>query len=250
MLNCKGLTMKKLLRASAAFVTFFTHTPAYAQYDKDNDNAQMMMETQRTTQTQQVAPVQPTYTSTATTTVAPAPQIEPQAGNEYDFEGPYFGGDVGYTISSADINDTAGPDGDVGLDGWEGGLFLGYGFTWLSGYTGIELGYEWSGGEGDFDGVTYEQKNKWRATVRPGFNMNDEALGYAIIGYSRAEIEGNGDSSNLDGLVLGAGAEFNTQSPVKIRLEYTYTNYSDSDLGSANVDLQENGIKAGLVYRF
>lgn len=171
-----------------------------------------------------------------------------------DFTGPYVGGDVSYNMGSHEINDRSGPDGDVGLDGFEGGLFIGYGYThnfsWLGGYAGLELAYDWSKADGDFDANSFEKNHAWMVSFRPGVAMHQDALAYAVLGYTRAEFEANGDDSTLDGFVIGAGSEFSTRSPFKLRLEYTYANYEDSDIGGVSFDGHENEVKAGAVLRF
>jgi outer membrane immunogenic protein len=210
-------------------------------------------ETTSTTQTN----ANRTRTTTQTTT-ASAPSVvdtEPQAGgDEYDFSGPYVGGDIGYTFGNYDIDDPAGPDGEVDLDGWEGGLFVGYGFShdisWLGSYLGVEAGYEWSGADDDFAGIGYEKDHAWNLSLRPGFTVYDDVLAYGIIGYSRAEFQGGADDEDLDGLLLGLGGEFDTNSLIKLRLEYTYANYEDANLSGADFDGHENQFKLGVVYRF
>lgn len=172
-----------------------------------------------------------------------------------DFTGPYIGGDIGYTIGSAEINNPAGPDGDVGLDGWEGGVFAGYGMThdfgWLGGYGGVEAGYEWSGLDGRLGNAGFEKNGAWVLSFRPGLTMWSDTLAYGIVGYKRAEFENAaGDDENLDGLVLGAGTEFDTHSPLKGRIEYTYTNYEDAELDGVDFDEHENAIKVGALLRF
>lgn len=202
-----------------------------------------------------------TYTESAQASAAPR-EVQPSSGYDrtndrdslQDFTGPYVGADIGYNIGSYDTNDPGGPDGDVGLDGFEGGLFAGYGYThnmsWLGGYIGLEGGYEWSGAEGDLGGNEFAKDHAWVVSVRPGVAMHEDTLGYAVIGYSRAEFENNNDEETLDGLILGAGAEFSTRSPFKARIEYTYTGYEDADLGGVDFDGSENQIKLGGVFRF
>jgi opacity protein-like surface antigen len=240
-----------VLSSSAAFAQ-----SSYTSGGKGDGN--MMNDARYIDEEKAPAPVQ---TSATTTTTQPSTsyvqtsstQTEPPKDSMEDFKGPYVGGDIGYNIGSYDVNDPAGPDGDVGLDGWEGGLFAGYGFSydfdWLGGYLGLEGGYEWSGADGDMDGTSFEKDHAWLLTLRPGITMHEDALAYGIIGYSRANFESGNDDEDLNGLVVGAGSEFSTRSPLKIRLEYTYTNYEDTDLGGVNFDGHENQIKAGAVFR-
>lgn len=162
--------------------------------------------------------------------------------NPYDdFTGVYGGAQAGYGFTED-------------LEGWQGGVFLGYGMEHdmnpLGAYGGVEFGYDWGGFDGDTAGVPYEKDNAWNVTFRPGATIRDNALGYGIIGYSRAEFESNGAEDDLDGLILGLGAQFDTDTPFKPRLEYTYTNYEDTSVGGTNLDPNENAIKLGGFFQF
>jgi outer membrane immunogenic protein len=250
----------RALLYSIAALTLFAGGSASAQYAKDSDDLMQSSQYSVPNDRQEDSGAYANTRREAQVTTR-ASSIEPAAGSGgyatdpyKDFTGPYVGGDIGYNIGSYDVNDPAGPDGDVGLDGFEGGLFLGYGynhnFSWLGGYAGLELGYEWSGADGQLAGGGYEKDHAWLVTFRPGIAMHEDALAYGVIGYSRAEFESNGNEEDLDGLVLGAGSEFSTRSPVKLRLEYTYTTYEDANLGNVNFDGHENQLKAGAVFRF
>ncbi|NCC22626.1 MAG: porin family protein [Alphaproteobacteria bacterium] len=184
-----------------------------------------------------------------------AAQTEPAAGSDpwyADFTGPYAGADVGYAMGSYEITS---PAADLALDGMEYGVFAGFGFAqnflpWLGGYGGIEAAYYWSEQDGDVTGVGFEKDENIVLTVRPGVTFNQDVLGYGILGWSYANFEGRGTDEDLHGLVLGAGAEFDTQTPLNFRLEYTYTNYEDSNLGISSFDGHENNIKLGALLRF
>ena len=208
-----------------------------------------------------MSPVPERNTAAAADDYAVPAAIEPAAGvsetenrNMFDdFTGVYFGGDAGYQIGSAEIS-TPGFAADVGLDGFNGSLFAGYGFShsfgWLGGYAGIEAAYEWSGLDGAVAGTSYEKDNAWLLTFRPGLAMHEDVMGYGIIGYSRAEFESASSNEDLDGLIVGAGAEFDTDTAFKTRLEYTYTNYEEGSLGAGDFEEHENNIKVGALFRF
>lgn len=188
------------------------------------------------------------------------------SGNPADFTGPYAGGTLGYNIGSFDTDGTIGgvtASNDAGLDGFDGGLFGGYGFEFqpafmsglLSGFAAVELGYEWSDSDGDVLGTEIEKNDSMMISFRPGLSWNNAALGYGIIGYSRTEFEAAGDDDWVDGLQLGAGTEMGTVGPLKTRLEYVYTNYEDKnyDLGGGdNIDFEghDSTIKLGALMRF
>lgn len=174
--------------------------------------------------------------------------------NDTRFSGLYIGADVGYQTGNFDVNNPAGPDGDVGMAGMTGGVFAGYGWahptTDLAGYIGTEIGYEWSGNDGSITGTNVEKNGNWLATVKPGVIINRDTLAYGMVGYSRAEFEANGASEDLNGLVAGAGVEFANTSPVNMRMEYAHTSYEDKDIGGVSADGSDNTVKIGAVARF
>ena len=127
--------------------------------------------------------------------------------------------------------------------------------------------------------------NSWDVGARLGFVVSDNALVYALAGYSVAKIslhsyhnaysngnfpgqpwanvESNSDH-NKGGLLLGAGFEYALTENVSLKTEYRYVNYgtvSDSATGnwnynpggamiehSAKVDVQS--VRALLSYKF
>lgn len=178
--------------------------------------------------------------------------IEPAAGDgRNEFTGPYFGADVGYSMGTYESNPNAG---DVGLDGWLVNGFIGYGYAMggrgvLGGYGALELAYELSDASGDLNANNFEKKSAIKALVKPGLMAQGSAVGYGIVGYSRAEFEGNGIDEILNGLVLGVGSEFNTGLPLRMRVEYTYTNFEDANFGAVSFDGHESNITTGVVLR-
>jgi outer membrane immunogenic protein len=257
-LASKGNRMKKNL--SLAVMVLITSTSmglsAQGQYynaSSAKGDAQLLNDARAMKDEEPAAP------SPQSPNMAPPSTIEPYTGSDRDgpyddFKGFYGGGDIGYGIDSAEVNDPLGPDGDVGLKGVNGDLFLGYGFehsfSWLGGYAGLELGYEWSGVEGSLAGVSYEKNQAWNVSFRPGLSLHQDTLGYGIIGYSRGEFSAAGEETDLDGFILGAGAEFDTNTAFKTRLEYTYTNYEDGNFAGTGFEPQENNIKLGALFRF
>lgn len=233
--------MKKIIFSAMGILAVSgMSTSAIAQnYNKGNTNSRIMDDAQR---------MEAEETNAAEIRTMPTEvDIEPQAGDAYnnnpydDFTGIYGGGDVGYSFTE-----------DV--EGMNGSLFLGYGFEHdfkvLGAYAGLEIAHEWSGADGDAGGLSYEKDHAWVATFRPGVSVYDDMLGYGIIGYSNAEFETAAGDESLDGLVLGIGTQFNTQTAFKPRIEYTYTNYEDTDIAGTSFDPQENNIKLGAVFQF
>lgn len=158
-----------------------------------------------------------------------------------DFTGIYGGGDVGYSFTDD-------------AEGENGSLFLGYGFEhkfrWLGAYAGLEVGHEWSGADGGTGVLSYEKDRAWFATLRPGVSVMGDGLGYGIIGYTNAKFESGGADENLDGLMLGLGAQLNTHTAFKPRLEYIHTNYEEGRLNGTSFAPTENAVKLGAVFQF
>ncbi len=184
------------------------------------------------------------------------PTVEPRAGDESAYgAGFYIGADLGYNWGNFDADDTAGVDGDVDLDGVQGGLFFGYGFSHpfssFTGYLGFELGFEWSDADDGLDIHSYEKNYNFLATLRPGVVIYDgTSLLYGVLGYSRAELEGAGHEDDVDGFVAGAGAEIGAYNGFKVRFEYNYVDYEDASLNSVSLEGNESTLKAGVLYRF
>ncbi len=246
--------MKRIFPVALIITSALLSTSALAQgYDssaKGNDSQQMMNETRSSTYestTQQ--PAQTAYSSTETTSYSKS------TTGAYDaYTGPYVGGDIGYSFANHDVHDPSGPDGEADLDGVEGGAFAGFGFApnfldYLP-YIGVELAYEWAGADDNVGGNSFEKDHSWVATVRPGLLMPNKALAYGIIGYNRAKFESNATDTHANGLVLGGGVEMDTSMPVKVRLEYAYTNYREEHFNGVDFEGHENNIKAGVLYRF
>lgn len=208
------------------------------------DNARLMND-MRYMESKVTAPVYHTTQVQMETEEAQVSHIQPASGHKStpydDFTGIYGGGDVGYSFSD-----------DV--KGWNGSLFIGYGFEHefdvLGAYAGFELGHEWSEADGSTNGLSFQKDHAWTATLRPGVSIMDDGLGYGIIGYSRAEFASGGDEEYLDGMILGLGGQFNTGMAFKPRLEYTYANYEDASIGGTEFAATENAVKLGAVFQF
>ncbi|MBI1327822.1 MAG: outer membrane beta-barrel protein [Alphaproteobacteria bacterium] len=192
-----------------------------------------------------VAPVAPTL---------PPPVIERTIMTEKiirdKFAGAYLGAALGYSFGEVAIN-VAGVDLDTDVKGISGSAYAGYTMRTLGGYLGFEIAHEWSGADGDVvAGVTIDRDTAWSLTVRPGFAIGENTLAYGILGYSRATYEGLGSDETFGGAIFGLGAEFATGTPLRARLEYTYTDYSEETVGGVDFEPVDNAIRLGLLYRF
>lgn len=196
-------------------------------------------------------------------TPAIADSYNSDVARDGSFNGPYLGGSVNYNWTGGDATRTGfGSSDDIKVNGAEGGVLVGYGWQFdpgfldkvWSGYTAIELGYDWSGSNNDGALGTYFNKNQGvSVSLRPGFAWGNQALGYGIIGYSRSEFDVGGDEKWLDGYSLGLGTELAVVGPFKTRLEYVYTNYDEENFNTGvntNYEPVDNAVKLGAVFHF
>jgi outer membrane immunogenic protein len=218
--------------------------------------------------------------------------IEPTA---YDWTGPYIGLQGGYAWGENDVEVgdpvtaaiagfsadsdpiTLNPpaDGSIGIDGWAGGLHLGY--LWQ--HDSLVLGIEGDGEFADIDGDTdvfanagdtdptgtLEQDIDWLASLRlrAGFAM-DRALIYATGGLAvggvelTAEDNASGDSlSESDtqwGWTVGGGLDYAFTDDLSGRVEYRYTDLGKSEITvegqDFEVDATFHAVRAGLSWHF
>lgn len=154
---------------------------------------------------------------------------------------------------------------DTDVDGWEGGVLLGYKLDVLMdrmngfgvGMTGaVEGFYAWSDAEETSFGVTTEKENEWGVSFRPGFSFITNAtqsLGinpYGILGYRNTKFEAAAGpfsgSERYDGFELGIGTELVTFGNFGVRLEYSHTWYASEN----GVDPSADSLRMGVTYHF
>jgi outer membrane immunogenic protein len=250
--------MKKLLICSTAF-GLLAAAPVQAQSYSSANNAK-----DHDTTLGSANYVQPQKQAAATSEEAPT-NVEPAAGykeKNRNFDGFYIGADGGYDWGQTHSSDVGGSLGSADVRGWGGGAFAGYGTTLGSGgllggmmsgmYLGGELGYDWLGAHGDTSGSSYRERRDFRATIRPGVFF-DNVLGYGLAGYTRGDFRtdaGGGDNSEIGGYVVGLGVEGHTGTPLKARLEYSYSGFHSADLGTVRVKPHDNEVRVGLLYQF
>lgn len=115
-------------------------------------------------------------------------------------------------------------------------------------------------GGGGFD---IKQGRTIAATARLGFLVTPEGLLYARGGYANSRFTvSNGvmeDSHNRDGYQIGVGYEQQLQTNVSARLEYAYSDFGRTNIGSlaqnsgptdTSVKYRRNAVTAGLNFRF
>lgn len=142
----------------------------------------------------------------------------------------------GIDFARAEVDEEEDEEG--GSTSSKGGLYgIAGGFDFASG-TGLVFGVEGEISESTTDfceaGLCIDASRDLYVGGRVGTVVQDTALLYLKGGYTRARIEltASGDedteeldSTNLDGLRVGAGVEWNTGSPILVKVEYRYSNY-------------------------
>ena len=223
----KDKQMKKFLLIGTALIALSAATPAHAD----------------------------STTETTTTTSSSYDSYSRAHPSDSPLSGLYVGIYGGYDWSDADITG-ANPD----IDGFDGGVFLGYRIDHLwdsAGMTAaIEVAYGNSGADDTSGGITFEKGSEWEVSFRPGFeavNQMTSGIGlvpYGIIGYrntkfSATGVGGNG-SHRYDGFELGIGTEVMAMGNFGVRAEYAHTWYGEE----AGLDPDSNDLRLGVAYHF
>jgi opacity protein-like surface antigen len=159
-----------------------------------------------------------------------------------DWNGVYVG--VGGSYGAATVEDTLGADavgvaGMVGFDTrigrWVPGVFVEYGWKQA----------EWA------NAVDVDIKS-WVAGGRLGFLVSDSAMLFASLGYTQGTADlstgwGSG-SVDLEGYVVGGGAELNLDHGFFLRPEYRLTQYTDIEDSGIDASVHEG--RLAVIYKF
>lgn len=192
------------------------------------------------------------------------------------FTGPYIGVEGGmdnYELS-ADLDggdfdpDLAGLN--AALDGLSGNgvmgnLFAGYqmpmgpGFVALEGFVGLsDASISASLSDGvDTVGITAKAKESYGVAAKLGMRLNTSTGLYARVGWLNTKfkvsatdgVDTISDSETEDAIQYGAGLETMVAAKMALRFEYLIADYGEAGLGNG-VDLDNNGFRAGVSYRF
>lgn len=197
-----------------------------------------------------------------------------------DFSGPYAGLSAGYTWGEIDYSYEDGTTGfgdfsdSQDIDGFEGGIFLGYRHRFPSGFVlGLEGGFDAiSGVDGTYTtaigantaSVEFEKSHQFFVDLKPGFLIQDNLLAYGLVGYQRAELEAeaflNGASlgsadDDFDAWRIGAGLEHAIDEKFTVRGQFHYADYDSNSYDYVNAqseryDGDETAIRIGIAYNF
>ncbi|MCE3238171.1 MAG: hypothetical protein K0R24_1152 [Gammaproteobacteria bacterium] len=187
-------------------------------------------------------------------------------------DGFYVGAQVGYdsyraaqnsTVASTELNTSH----VTNATGFAGGLFAGYGQYFQDAYyLAAEILVNTSNANQtnnlSYASNTFHSKfsanTSYGARFLPGIKLNNSALFYVPLGYTRASLKGTtpltSKSQSSGGFVYGVGIETAIYENFSLRGEYTHTNnnsFSSSGSG-ANVKWSpsDNQFMLGLLYHF
>lgn len=190
-----------------------------------------------------------------------------QASN---FHGSYIGGQLGWAGYDIDYRE----DGDESISGlsasgFSGGVMTGWGAVLDN---GLYLGIEFDAKTEDADltvrledsELGVESKYSYGITGRLGTTVDDRVLLYGLAGYQRSRLDyrltdiEEGESirfnDDLNGARIGLGVEYQLDSRIFMRAEYSYTFYSSEDYRIEGETLQfdpdAQRFMFGLGYRF
>ena len=102
--------------------------------------------------------------------------------------------------------------------------------------------------------VTAEMKHTATMFARAGYAIDDELLGYGMLGYTRAKGEFKAptgkDSGTLHGTTYGVGMEYRITPQWSAYGEYAYTDFGKVKNTGANLKSELSQIKVGANFRF
>lgn len=200
-----------------------------------------------------------------------APEFAPEAATPAGPSGVYAGVQAGYGITGSSLKGPRGSGGtlsaEFGAGGATGGAFAGYARALGPWRLGLELEGEASSAEWDHARspggrvFSVRRTDSFGAAVRIGYALESGAILYGRAGpvLSNFRTEYDHGHRNIEqddrqaGVRFGAGIEVPTGEALFLRLDYTYTDYSDYGVSTNDTDVfnnRESLARFGLGYRF
>lgn len=203
----------------------------------------------------------------------------PAMAQDYDsnFSGLRAEALAGYDVTKAgsSVDDDANEDNDQSMEGAAYGFAVGYDVDLGNVVIGPEAEMTWSSADtdfedGDWEGFGFGNVSAGRDLylgARVGVKAAPDLLLYAKGGYTNAKLnilsnDGTVEFDqdyDLDGWRVGAGAEYNMNNNMFLKLEYRYSNYQEGevdfegtlpDSDRFDVDLDRHQVMAGVGVRF
>lgn len=194
-------------------------------------------------------------------------------------DGFYLGAQVGYQNAYMQENvaiasGATNVNPNVNVNGWLGGLFLGYGKVFNNWYyLGGEVFGNYANSSQGWDAtlagpVGYssnaEMNSSYGLAVLPGLKLTDSTLTYIRLGYTWANFKYNetgttvgsaSNSSTEGGFTYGVGMETLITGNWSLRGEYTYTNYDNfntsmSATSATSINPSASLYTLGVIYHF
>lgn len=171
------------------------------------------------------------------------------------FQGPYVGGQIGYSAYDLEISAPGLSVDGISATGAEGGIYGGWGMKFSPvTYGGIEAEYNWSGAEhtstlSDLSG-TIEDTDNYGISGRVGWLPSNNVMLYGRLGWQRATLDYGGSEQDHDGLRVGLGAEVAMAGDWLLRMDYAHTMYDDVTVGGLNLEPENDVFRVGFARQF
>ncbi|MBN9218455.1 MAG: porin family protein [Mesorhizobium sp.] len=204
---------------------------------------------------------------------ADAISAEPAA--VHDWSGVYVGGQIGYAFGKSDAvfsspnTPVFHASQDYDIDGFLGGVQIGYNYQINSVVLGVEADIAGSDIKGQSGGINprgdfYDTKVDWFGTLRAraGYAF-DSTLLYGTGGLAYGSVENRyldgpfnsfSEKSTKAGWTLGAGLEQAFTDHWSAKVEYLYVDLRDQtiDYGGSNTEFDNklSTVKIGMNYKF
>ncbi|MBB1248092.1 MULTISPECIES: outer membrane protein [unclassified Rhizobium] len=179
-----------------------------------------------------------------------APEAQDAMAPVGGWDGAYVGGRVTQQWAKT-------APGGYDTNGLGGGLYGGYNMQQGQIVYGGEADVNYSGVDGNKNGVETTQRLNGAIRGRVGYDLQP-ALVYGAAGLAatnvKAEDGTSEDSKTLFGATIGAGVEAKITDQITARTEYRFTNYQtqtfDLDSGARDRGFKEHQVSVGLGMRF
>jgi outer membrane immunogenic protein len=182
----------------------------------------------------------------------------------YNWSGFYLGLNAGYGFADSTWTAPGFSSGSFSVNGGQAGATLGWNYQISQLVLGIEGDYDWQNIRGSSGAPcgSCDTASNWIATVRGrvGYAF-DRIMVYGTGGAAFTDVEASfaalpWQTNTKVGWTAGAGIEGAITENLTAKIEYLYADFGNTScsaascFGTANVDLKESMVRAGLNYKF